>query len=61
MPGEADTRKAPAIVAYLADFLHATGDDEGAMSHLKQAVALFAEIGGNAGALQPEIWTLVAW
>ncbi len=31
------------------------------MAHLKQAVKLFAEIGEDAGDLQPGIWKLVAW
>ncbi len=31
------------------------------MEHLKQAVAIFAEIGEETGALQPEIWKLVEW
>jgi hypothetical protein len=30
------------------------------MRHLKQAVALFAEVGGDA-VRQPEIWKLVRW
>jgi hypothetical protein len=30
------------------------------MDHLKQAVALFAEI-GEPGTLEPEIWKLVSW
>ena len=30
------------------------------MDHLKHAVAAFAEVGGS-GALEPEIWKLVAW
>jgi hypothetical protein len=31
------------------------------MAHLKQAVALFADVGGGPGGLEPEIWKLVAW
>jgi hypothetical protein len=31
------------------------------MGHLKQAVALFAEIGTQAGDMQPEIWKLTEW
>jgi hypothetical protein len=31
------------------------------MDHLKQPAAIFAEIGGGAGDLQPEIWKLVEW
>ena len=32
-----------------------------AMVHLKRAVALFADVGGRPGELEPEIWMLVAW
>jgi hypothetical protein len=35
--------------------------EEEAMVELKQAVALFAEIGENAGASEPEIWKLTEW
>jgi hypothetical protein len=31
------------------------------MSHLKQAVSIYAEIGVEAGTVQPEIWKLVEW
>ena len=31
------------------------------MDHLKLAVALFAEITGEPGELEPEIWKLVDW
>jgi hypothetical protein len=31
------------------------------MAHLKRAVAIFAEVGGRPGELEPEIWKLVAW
>ena len=34
---------------------------EAAMSHLRQAVTIFAEIGVEAGSMQPEIWKLVEW
>ena len=44
----------------LADLLHVAGQSEAAMTHLKQAVAIFAEI-GQADAWQPEIWKLVEW
>ena len=45
----------------LSDLLHASGRPDAAMAHLKQAVAIFAEIGEDAGAMQPEIWKLVEW
>ena len=31
------------------------------LAHLKRAVAIFAEIGADAGEMQPEIWKLVEW
>jgi hypothetical protein len=34
---------------------------EEAEEHLKRAVALFADVGGRPGELEPEIWKLVAW
>jgi 2-oxoglutarate ferredoxin oxidoreductase subunit alpha len=45
----------------LADQLHAVGRRDEAMVHLKRAVTLFADVGGRAGELEPEIWKLVAW
>jgi tetratricopeptide (TPR) repeat protein len=50
-----------AIENNLADQLHGAGRADEAMTHLKRAVALFAEIGGRPGELEPEIWKLVAW
>ncbi len=43
-----------------ADLLRATGRQDQAMEELKQAVALFAEI-GEEGRLEPEIWKLTGW
>ena len=37
------------------------GRTDEAMAHLKRAVALFAEVGGRPGELEPEIWKLVTW
>ena len=50
-----------AVENNLADQLHAAGRTEEAMPHLKRAVALFAEVGGRPGELEPEIWKLVTW
>ena len=50
-----------AVENNLADQLHAAGRSEEAMTHLKRAVALFAEVGGRPGELEPEIWKLVSW
>lgn len=45
----------------LADRLHQLGDKEAAMTQLKQAVAIYAEIGQETGEWQPEIWKLTEW
>jgi DNA-binding SARP family transcriptional activator len=45
----------------LADLLHEAGRREESMVHLKLAVAIFAEVGGHPGDLEPEIWKLVEW
>jgi len=44
-----------------ADLLRASGDSEAAMTQLKQAVTIFAEIGQQAEDWEPEIWKLVEW
>ncbi len=31
------------------------------MAHLKEAVAIYAEIGVEAGAVQPGVWKLTVW
>ena len=31
------------------------------MEHLKRAVTIFAEVGDEAGGMQPEVWKLVEW
>ncbi len=50
-----------AVENNLADQLHAIGDTEASMDHLRHAVAIFADIGGRPGELEPEIWKLVDW
>ncbi len=50
-----------AVENNLADQLHTLGDTEASMEHLRRAVALFAEVGGRPGELEPEIWKLVDW
>jgi DNA-binding SARP family transcriptional activator/tetratricopeptide (TPR) repeat protein len=55
-----DHHRRAALHNNLADLLHRDGDEERAMKHLKQAVSLFAEIGG-ASDHDPEIWKLVDW
>jgi tetratricopeptide (TPR) repeat protein len=58
---EGDRHREAALHNNLADLLHAVGQTEAAMAHLKQAVTTLAEIGAEAGALQPEIWKLAEW
>ena len=58
---QGDRHREAALHNNLADLLHAAGESEAAMSHLKQAVAIFADIGAEAGPMQPEIWKLVEW
>jgi len=56
-----DRHREAALHNNLADLLHAVGRSEEAMSHLKQAVEIYAEIGVDAGNVQPEIWKLTEW
>lgn len=58
---QGDRHRQAALENNLADLLHAEGRADEAMIHLKLAVALFAEVGGRLGDLQPEIWKLVEW
>ena len=53
---QGDRHREAALHNNLADLLHTAGRAEAAMSHLKQAVSIFAEIGAEAGPMQPEIW-----
>jgi tetratricopeptide (TPR) repeat protein len=45
----------------LADLYHACGQPDAAMHQLKQAVAIFAEVGAEAGPDNAEIWMLSEW
>lgn len=56
-----DRHREAALHNNLADLLHAAGRSEEAMPHLKQAVEIYAEIGVEAGNVQPEIWKLTEW
>jgi DNA-binding SARP family transcriptional activator/tetratricopeptide (TPR) repeat protein len=56
-----ETHLEAAVENNLADQLHAVGRSDEAMEHLKRAVALFADVGGRPGELEPEIWKLVSW
>jgi tetratricopeptide (TPR) repeat protein len=57
---QGDRHREAALHNNLADLLHLGGRHAEAMDHLKQAVAIFAEV-GEPGALEPEIWKLVSW
>jgi len=56
-----DRHRTAALHNNLADILQAEGRKEESMRHLKRAVRLFSEIGGEAGTTEPEVWKLVAW
>jgi len=58
---QGDVHRQAALENNLADLFHAEGRADEAMDHLKRAVALFAEIGGRPGDLQPEVWKLIEW
>ncbi len=45
----------------LADILHAAGRSEAVMTHLKEAVTIYMEIGFEEGEWRPEIWKLSEW
>jgi tetratricopeptide (TPR) repeat protein len=55
-----DRHREAALANNAADLLHAAGRHEEAMASLKEAVALFAEIGED-GVMEPEIWKLRDW
>jgi tetratricopeptide (TPR) repeat protein len=55
-----DQHRVAALHTNLADLLHAAGQGEAAMAHLKEAARRFASVDvGNAP--RPEVWTLVEW
>ena len=58
---QGDRHREAALHNNLADILHRAGQPDDAMIHLKQAVAIFADIGVEAGTVQPEIWKLTEW
>lgn len=58
---QGDRHREAALHNNLADLLHTLGQTEAAMSHLKQAVSIYAEIGVEAGTVQPGIWKLSEW
>jgi predicted ATPase/DNA-binding SARP family transcriptional activator len=56
-----DRHREAALLNTLADISHHAGQIDQAMNYLKQAVAIFADIGQSAPTLQPEIWKLTDW
>ncbi len=56
-----DRHRQAALHNNLADLLHAAGRSEEALAHVKEAVTIYAEIGVEAGAVQPHIWKLTEW
>jgi tetratricopeptide (TPR) repeat protein len=58
---QGDRHREAALHNNLADLLHRAGRSDEAMAHLKQAAGTFAEIGGDADEMQPEVWMLVEW
>jgi tetratricopeptide (TPR) repeat protein len=58
---QGDRHREAALHNNLADLLHAAGRAEEALAHVRQAVTIYAEIGVEAGAVQPAIWKLSEW
>jgi tetratricopeptide (TPR) repeat protein len=58
---EGDRHREAALHNNLADLMQKDGRSAEAMDHLKQAVAIFAEVGTASGEMLPEIWKLVEW
>jgi tetratricopeptide (TPR) repeat protein len=58
---QGDRHREAAIHSNLADLLHATGQEERAMAHLKQSAAIYSDIGKQGAGWEPEIWKLMEW
>jgi tetratricopeptide (TPR) repeat protein len=58
---QGDRHRQAALENNLADLLRADGRADEGMEHLKRAVAIFADIGGQPDELRPEIWKLIEW
>lgn len=56
-----DRHRQAALENNLADLLQGAGRRDEALDHLKRAVAIFADVGGRPGELEPEIWKLIEW
>ncbi len=58
---QGDRHHEAALHNNIADLLHSAGRPDEALAHLKDAVRIYAEIGVEAGAVQPAIWKLTEW
>ena len=58
---QGDRHRQAALENNLADLLRADGHPDEAMEHLKRAVTIFADVGGQTDELRPEIWQLIEW
>lgn len=56
-----DRHREAALHNNLADLFHRSGRQDDAMRELRRSARLFSEIGGEEGAMQPEVWKLVQW
>ena len=55
-----DQHRVAALHTNMADLLHAAGQGDAAITHLKEAARRFASV-DVGDAPRPEIWTLVEW
>jgi tetratricopeptide (TPR) repeat protein len=56
-----DRHREAALENNLADLHHDAGHTEESMVHLKRAVEIFSEVGGDEAVRLPEIWKLASW
>jgi DNA-binding SARP family transcriptional activator/predicted ATPase len=56
-----DRHQEAALLTNAADLLRAAGRTSEAMERVKSAVTILADIGGELGSLQPEIWRFSEW
>ena len=58
---QGDRHREAALLNNLADLYHLVGDEMTAREHVRQSVAILAEIGTDIVEWQPEIWKLTDW
>jgi predicted ATPase len=58
---QGDRHREAALLNNLADLYHLAGDKTSAREHVRQSVAILAEIGSDMAEWQPEIWKLTDW